>query len=105
MTSQEDFEAEATAVGERLALLLVAADLPDDVKAGFAAMIPEMTPEQLDRLIHILEANVRDTAVEENKQLGEEIQQAQSSYEQQQKAAEKQALKELDEIEQLLNAA
>ncbi|MCR4313696.1 MAG: hypothetical protein NUV84_00410 [Candidatus Uhrbacteria bacterium] len=102
MSKQEEFEKEAKAIGERLALLLVAANLPDDVKAGFAAMIPEMTPEQLDRLIKILEANIADTAVTQEAELGKAAQVAQSKYESQRKAAEKKAMAELDEIENLL---
>ena len=104
MSSQEEFEKEAKAVGERLALLLVAADLTDDVKAGFAAMIPEMTPEQMDRLIKILEANVADTAAAQEAELGKAVQGAQATYESKRQAAEKQTMAELDEIENLLKA-
>lgn len=104
MSSQDEFETEAKAVGERLALLLVAADLADDVKAGFAAMIPEMTPEQMDRLIKILEANVADTAAAQEAELGKAVQAAQTTYESQRQAAEKKAMAELDEIENLLKA-
>ena len=104
MTSQDQFEKEAKAVGERLALLLVAANLPEDVKAGFAAMVPEMTPEQMDRLIKILEANVADTAAAQEAELGKALQAAQATYEQERQAAEKKALAELDEIENVLNA-
>lgn len=104
MSQQEEFEKEAKAVGERLALLLVAANLPDDVKAGFAAMIPEMTPEQMDRLIKILEANVADTAATQEAEFGKAIQDAQATYESKRQAAEKQAMAELDEIENILKA-
>lgn len=103
MPQQENFEQEAHAIGERLALLLVAADLPDDVKAGFEAMIPEMTPADLDRLIAILEANVRDTAGAQEAELGKAVQSAQAQYETARQAAEKKALAELDEIENVLN--
>lgn len=104
MTQQEDFEKEARAIGERLAMLLVAADLPDDVKAGFAAMIPEMTPEQMDRLMKILETNVADTAVAQEAELGRAVQNAQSQYESQRQAAKKKTMAELDEIENILKA-
>ncbi len=99
-----DLETEAQAIGEHLALLLVAADLTDDVKAGFAAMIPEMTLEQLDRLAKILKANVHDTAVAQEAELGKAIQGAQEAYESQRQAAERRAMAELDEIENLLKA-
>jgi citrate synthase len=102
MPSQEEFEKEANAIGERLAMLLVAADMPDDVKDGFAAMIPEMTPEQLDRLMKILEANVHDTAAAQEAELGKAVQAAQAQYETDRQAAEKKAMAELDDIEALL---
>jgi hypothetical protein len=102
MPQQEELEQLAHAIGERLALLLAAANLPDDVKAGFAAMIPEMNPEQLDRLIKILEANVDDSAAEEAAGLVSAVKDAQSQYEQKRKEAEKKAMAELDEIENVL---
>lgn len=105
MSQQEEFEKEAKAVGERLAMLLVAANLSDDVKAGFAAMIPEMSPEQLDRLIKILEANVSDTAAAQEAELGKAVQAAQATYESQRQVAEKKAMAELDEIENVLKQA
>ena len=105
MNPQPDIEHEAKQIGERLALLLAAADMPDDVKAGFVAMMPKMTPEQLDRLMNILEANVHDTAVGENKELGEAIQKAQAEYEAAQAAAQQKALSALDDIEAALKQA
>ncbi|MBI4257048.1 hypothetical protein HY626_03270 [Candidatus Uhrbacteria bacterium] len=104
MNSQEEFEKEAKAVGERLALLLVAANLPEDVKAGFASMIPEMSPEQIDRLINVLEANVSDTAATQEAEFGKAVQDAQATYESKRQAAQQQTMAELDEIESLLKA-
>lgn len=103
MTQQDDFEKEANGIGERLAILLVASTLPDDVKAGFASMIPEMTPEQLDRLIKILETNVLDTATTQERELGQAVQEAQKSYEKDRQEAEKKALADLEAIEHILN--
>ena len=105
MSQQDEFEKEARALGERLAMLLVAANLPEDVKAGFASMVPQMTPEQLDRLIKILEANVADAAAAQEAELGGAVQTAQATYEQERQAAEKKAMAELDEIEKVLNQA
>ncbi|TAL49975.1 hypothetical protein EPN81_04195 [Patescibacteria group bacterium] len=104
MSSQEEFEKSAKAIGERLALLLVAADLPEDVKTGFAAMIPEMTPEQLDRLMAILEANISDTSAKQEAELHNAVQNAQAVYESQRQVAEEKAMAELDEIETILKA-
>jgi ribosomal protein L16 Arg81 hydroxylase len=104
MSQQEEFEKDAKAVGVRLAMLLVAANLPDDVKADFASMIPQMTPEQLDRLAKILEANVADTAVAQEAELGAAVQAAQTTYQQERQSAQQKAMAELDEIEMVLKA-
>jgi len=104
MPQDQDFETQARAVGERLALLLVAADLTDEVKANFAAMIPEMTPAQIDRLITILEARISNTNATQEAELGKAIQAAQDAYETSRQAAERKAMAELEEIETLLNA-
>ncbi|MBI5794300.1 hypothetical protein HZA87_04460 [Candidatus Uhrbacteria bacterium] len=105
MNQPIDIEQEAKKLGERFALLLAAADMPEDVKAGFIAMMPEMTPEQLDRLMKVLEANVHDTAVGQNKELGEAIQKADRDYQAAQAAAEEKAMSVLDDIEATLKKA
>ncbi|MBI4437552.1 hypothetical protein HY631_01235 [Candidatus Uhrbacteria bacterium] len=102
MDPQPDIEQEAKKLGERFALLLTAADMPEDVKAGFVAMMPEMTPEQLDRLMHILETNVHETVARENQMLGEAIQKAQAKYETAKAASEQSAMEALDRIEAAL---
>ncbi|KKR04542.1 MAG: hypothetical protein UT30_C0006G0036 [Candidatus Uhrbacteria bacterium GW2011_GWF2_39_13] len=103
MTQHEDIEKEIKQLGERIALLLVASDLSDEVKAGFVAMIPEMTAEQLDRLIVLLESNVKETAALEEQQLGRSVQKAQKAYETAHKEEEKKAINSLKAIENLLN--
>ena len=103
MNQQEDFEKEVTQLGERIALLLVTSDLPDHIKAGFVAMIPEMTPQQLDRLIVILETNVNETTVLEEQQLVGSVQKAQQTYETARTEEERKAMHSLNAIENLLN--
>lgn len=105
MNPQPDIEQEAKQLGERFALLLAAAEMPDEVKAGFVAMMPEMTPEQLDRLMKVLEANVHNTAVSQNKELGESIQRAQADYDSAQAAVQQKAMQQLDDIEAVLKKA
>lgn len=102
MPQQNDLEKETETIGKRLALLMVAADLPDDVKAGFAAMIPEMTPEQLERLAEILEANIHDSPADQKTALALAMQKTQVVYKTQREANEKRVMKELDEIENIL---
>ncbi len=58
-------EEEIKALGERLALLLAAAPLPDDVKEAWATLIPEMSIEQIDRLVGIIEKETAGALAEE----------------------------------------
>lgn len=103
MNPQDALERDAQANGERLALLLSTANLPEDVKAGFAAMIPEMTLEQLDRLMNILENNIQDTTAAEEQNLIAAIKNTQDEYEQKRKAVEENTLKEIEELTNGLN--
>lgn len=60
MPNQPSPEQDFQNVGQRLALLLVAADLPDDVKEAVASLVPEMNLAQMDKLAGILERSVAD---------------------------------------------
>jgi hypothetical protein len=98
-----DVENEFKQVGQRLALLLASANLPDEVKDAWAALIPEMSLEQIDRLAKALEGYLSADEQTELFALAEKAKQAQTVFEQQKKQAEEQALKELDEIESMLS--
>lgn len=56
----EQTKQQAEALGKRLALLLAAVPLPDEAKEQMAAMIPAMTPEQLERFMELLEKELPD---------------------------------------------
>ena len=102
MPQQDDLKTQAYAIGERLALLLAAADMSDEAKAGIAAMIPAMSPEQLDRLAKTLEDNVRDGTTKLTANLDQAVAQAQAQYKDSRQAAQRQTLADLDEIERSL---
>lgn len=105
MPQQDDLPTQAYAIGERLALLLAASDMPDEAKAGIATMIPEMSPEQLDRLMKILEDNVRDGTAAQTAALDKGVARAQAQYEDARAAAEKKTVADLDEVERVLKQA
>ena len=98
-----DVEQSFTHLGQRLALLLANANLPEDVKTAWASLIPEMSLEQLDRLAAILADSLTNASENEFKEFVSAIEQAKATQAQQLKLAENKALKELEEIEAMLH--
>ena len=68
-----DVEDQLKNIGERLALLLASANVPDEVKEAWAALIPDMSLEQIDRLAKALEGYL---SVDEQTQLTALLEQA-----------------------------
>ncbi len=54
----------AESYGRKLAVLLAAAPLDDETKDNFAALIPEMSLEQLDKLTEVLEDKIAAAGLE-----------------------------------------
>jgi len=106
MTEQDTQQDEAymRSMGERLALLLAAADMPDDVKEAFAAMIPQMNAEQLGKLMKGLEARISSGEDQETARLADAVQKVQEQHEAAVKASEEKALGALNHIEELLKS-
>jgi hypothetical protein len=50
----------AMADGRRLGFLLAVSTLPEDIKDGLAGVIPQMSPEQQERLLEVFEAKYLD---------------------------------------------
>lgn len=98
-----DVEDQLKNVGKRLALLLASANLPDEVKEAWAALIPEMSLEQIDRLTKALEGYLNPDEQAQLVALSEQAKQAQTKFLEQKRATEAQAQKELDEIEAMLS--
>jgi predicted HAD superfamily phosphohydrolase len=103
MNAQQDLEKEAKQLGERLGLLLLSASLPDEVKEAIIVMIPEMTPEQIDSLIHMLEQNIAGTAEIEAREFLENIKSVEVAHQKEAKALQEKTLSDLEEIERLLD--
>ncbi len=101
----QDVEQQLQHVGERLALLLAASNLPDDIKDAWAALIPEMSLEQLDRLATILSQSISDTADAEFRAFATALEHAKEEQSMRTKEAEAKAMRDLDEIESMLKDA
>lgn len=102
MNQQDALEQDAKAFGERLALLLASAKLPDEVKQGFADMIPHMNETQLDQLASLLEQAVEGTQPEDITLLDEKVQAAQAHYQSERTQAHNQAKSRIQNIQSML---
>lgn len=102
MQNDESDEKLFTDIGKRLALLLVASDMPDEAKESWIALIPEMSMEQLDRFAKILEANIAGAQGPELEALGDALRTAREHQEQEKAKAVEKAEQSLDEIEKML---
>jgi hypothetical protein len=102
MSEQDQDQAFMRAMGERLALLLAAADIPDEVKESFVTMIPDMTPDQIAKLMQGLEARVGSGEKEEVAQLKQAVEKVQEQHEAAVKASENKALGAMKKIEDLI---
>ena len=102
MTQQDDLEKQAKQLGERIGFLLATSTLPDDAKEALLVLLPDMTPEQTDSMIKMLEKNIAGAAEIEAQEFIENLKKIDEQHEQKRKAAEEKAMSELEEIEKLL---
>ena len=103
--NQENIEEELKNVGERLALLLAAANMPDDVKQAWAALVPKMSLEQIDRFAKALEQQMVSQGSEEITQLADSIEAIKRKRAEAQKVSNDQAQAALNEIERAIDEA
>ncbi|MDG1949799.1 MAG: hypothetical protein P8J32_03180 [bacterium] len=101
MDQQEDLERDAKRLGEYIALLLEAADISENEKIAFAALLPTMKPEQLDRLVAMLENNIQDNDMEIDG-LKEKLEAVNKKYAIQEQRVIDETVKSLEEIEQFI---
>lgn len=102
MNQQDDMEKEARRLGERIGFLLASATLPEDMKQAILVLLPEMTPEQIDALVKMLEQNIAGATEVEANAFIENLKKIEGQHTQAKEQAETQALSELAEIEKLL---
>ncbi len=91
-------EQELQNVGQRLALLLVASDLPDDVKEAVVALVPEMTLAQMDQLAGILARAVKDGSSAEFAMFYDSLKNLKKGFDAEEQAIRKKALDHLEAI-------
>lgn len=99
---EKQLEDDSRKLGERVAWLVAASNMPHDVKEAWITLIPQMKPEQLDRFVAQLEAHLDDALKTDLKQFAQEFEEAQTKYEESKQALENRALKQLEDIEKLI---
>jgi hypothetical protein len=102
---EKEIEKQAKQLGERLAWLLAASSLPEDVKEAYITLVPEMEMEQIDALMQALEKHVADAAETEAESFVENLKTIKDNHNKKQKYLEEKALAEMDDIERILKQA
>ncbi len=102
-TNEEDVQdKQFTQIGERLALLLAATNLPQEVKKAWVELVPLMTLEQIDAFGKALEANIADLADPDLQKFADSVEAKKARHTQEKQVALEKANASLDEIEKLL---
>ena len=95
--------------GERLAFLLYASQMPDEAKQAWINMIPEMNPEQIQRLMGILEkeqeyyANADEEELMKDPELDSELTEINKRRDKKLENLEKKTMKKLEDIDKKLS--
>jgi len=91
-------EEEAKALGKKIVMLLQSANLPEDVQISIIQTIPDMSIEQIDELINMLnEYILRGADADEN--LKNKFMAIKDSYEKKQANTNKSVMDELEDLE------
>ncbi len=84
----------------KLAVLLDNSTMPNDVKDAWIALLPEMTLEQIDEFLNILEAKYLDEQTKDiDKKYQEKLQDLMARYKKEDENNKKKLLKNLNDIE------
>lgn len=101
----KDFQEEFEDLGKRLAYLLAAADIPQEVKEAWATLIPEMTLEQIDKLMVILERYVTSGMSKEFADFKNDVLKIQANHQAKLQKSEDNAMDQLNAIEKTVDEA
>ncbi len=94
----------ARAQGEKLGFLIASLDISEETREAFLNMLPEMSVEQIDRLIDILEAKYIDEQTKDiDEQFKKDLRSIRTQYNEQVSKADEEALKDLEELENSLS--
>lgn len=89
--------------GQQLGALIAMADIPEEQKEAWMALLPEMSFEQIERLHTALEKRVSVQAGEEFGPLLQQMQKIKQEYEAKVAAIQGEAVSALDDLDNELN--
>lgn len=101
----DQIKEEAQKKGEKLGFLIASLNLPNEARESLLTVLPEMSVEQIDRLVSILEAaylNQKTGNLDQD--LSAKLAAAQTGFDKDMQKADKDALKELSQLEKDLDA-
>lgn len=96
---------EAVLLGRRLGVLLAALEGNDEIRDAFITILPELTEQQLQELVQVLEqAAVQNVAGEADNEFTKTLERIRAEYESNQAATEAVAASELDALAAEMNS-
>lgn len=101
--STPTLEEDMKELGKHLALLLAAASMPDEAKEAWAALVPSMTLEQLEKFGTMLEGYIQPNVETPSADFHAALQGIKEKHTQEKDAIANDAMKQMDEIEKELN--
>lgn len=92
------------AKGQKLGIILSELKIDDETRQAFLDILPSLTLEQIDELLNTLEIKYLDAATRsEDKKFEEELSKIKSDHIKKQEDIDKESIKQLEELEKLLD--
>ena len=97
--NQQELEELAKAKGQRLAFLLSAANIDDEQKEAWLTLLPEMSLEQLEKLVDVLEAQYLNQQTKDiDKEFAKDLTNIKNEYDQKEADLEKDTIEKMRKL-------
>ncbi len=94
-----DLKEVAKAQGEKLAFLIASLNVPEDQKQGWLAILPSMSPEQLDRFMNILESQYLDQQTKDvDDKFKKDLEEVDKDFAKKEKDLDNQTIKKIQDL-------
>mgnify|MGYP006449325389 FL=1 len=95
----EDLKEVAKAQGEKLAFFITSLNVPEEQKQGWLALLPSMSPEQLDRFMNVLEAQYLDQQTKDvDDKFKKDLEKVQTDFAKKEKDLDDQTIKKIQDL-------
>jgi hypothetical protein len=100
----DELQSLAIQKGKKLGLLISELKIDDETRQAFLDLLPSLTLEQIEKLIDTLEVKYLDAATRsEDKKFEEELIKIKEEYTKKQEEIDKETIKQLEELEKVLD--